>query len=65
MLRLLWALMMAIWLGALGYGLWWVWPHVERGQLTGDLVASVVWIVIGAAAWGVALNTGLRWFRRQ
>jgi hypothetical protein len=65
MLRVLWVLMMVVWLAGLGYGLWWVWPHVERGQLTGDLVASVVWIVIGAAAWGVALNTGLRWLRSK
>jgi hypothetical protein len=56
---------MAAWLGALLLGLWWVWPHFERGRLTGDLVLSVLWLVGGAVAWIVALNAGRDWFRRR
>jgi hypothetical protein len=54
---------MAVWLGALLLGLWWVWPHFERGALTGDLVLSILWLVGGAVAWIVALNAGRAWFR--
>jgi hypothetical protein len=57
-----WVLMMAVWLCALGFGAWWAWPHVARGGLTGDAVASIVWFVIGAAAWLVALELGRRRF---
>jgi hypothetical protein len=61
-----WVVMMAVWLAALGFGAWWVWPHFTRGELTGDAVASVVWLVMGAAAWLVALQLGRRrfWPRR-
>jgi hypothetical protein len=64
-MTMLWLALMAIWLAALAYGAWWVWPHLERMQLTADLVISVVWLVIGAAAWLVALNLGIqRYWRR-
>jgi hypothetical protein len=65
MLAYLWALLMAIWLGALLFGLWWVWPHFERGLLTGDLVLATLWLVGGGVAWVVALNAGRDWFRRR
>jgi hypothetical protein len=64
MLAFLWGVLMAIWLGALLFGLWWVWPHLERGELTRDLVLSVLWLVGGGVAWIVALNAGRAWFRR-
>jgi hypothetical protein len=60
----LWAAMMAVWLAALAFGLWWVWPHVARMAVTAELVMSLVWLVIGAAAWLVALNMGLQRYRR-
>ncbi|MBI2468457.1 MAG: hypothetical protein HYV62_11680 [Candidatus Rokubacteria bacterium] len=62
MLVALWVLMMLAWLAGLGFGLWWVWPHFERGELTADLVGALIWLVIGAAAWVVALNFGRRRF---
>jgi hypothetical protein len=64
-LAVVWGVLMAIWLGALLFGLWWVWPHFERGALTGDLVLAVLWLLGGGAAWVVALNAGRAWFRRR
>jgi hypothetical protein len=65
MLAALWVLMMGLWLAGLLFGLWWVWPHLERMALTSDLVIGLTWLIIGAAAWGVALNVGIqRFFRR-
>jgi hypothetical protein len=63
-LAVLWWVLMAVWLGGLLFGLWWVWPHFERGELTGDLVLAVLWLVGGGAAWIFALNAGRTWFRR-
>jgi hypothetical protein len=61
----IWVSLVAIWLAALVYGAWWVWPHLERMKLTADLVISLAWLVIGAAAWLVALNLGIqRYWRR-
>ena len=57
-MRTLWVGLMAIWLAALVFGAWWVWPHLERMTLSADLIISLVWLVIGAAAWLVALNLG-------
>jgi hypothetical protein len=34
-------------------------------ELTGDLIGGLVWLVIGAAAWGVALNLGIQRFWRR
>lgn len=65
MLAYAWALMMLVWLGALLLGLWWVWPHMERMQLTGELVAALLWLIMGALAWILALRLGLaRYWRR-
>jgi hypothetical protein len=64
-MKVLWVALMAIWLVALVFGGWWIWPLVERLQLTADLIISLVWLVIGGAAWLVALNLGIqRYWRR-
>jgi hypothetical protein len=64
-MAILWLAMMLVWLAGLVFGVWWIWPHVERLALTADLVISLMWLVIGAAAWLVALNLGVqRYFRR-
>jgi hypothetical protein len=60
---ILWVLMMLVWLAGLLYGLWWVWPLFERMTLTADLVMAAVWLIVGSAAWLVALNLGLRRYR--
>ncbi len=62
-MAILWVSMMLIWLAGLLYGLWWIWPLVERMTLSADLVMASVWLIIGAAAWLVALNLGLRRYR--
>ena len=41
-MKVLWVGLMAIWLAALGFGAWGVWPHLEPG-LTGELIISLVW----------------------
>jgi hypothetical protein len=64
-MAILWALMMLVWLAGLFYGLWWVWPHFERMTLTADLVMAAVWLIIGSAAWLLALNLGLQRYRRR
>jgi hypothetical protein len=67
MLAYLWALLMLVWLGALFFGLWWVWPHFERMQLTGELAAALFWLIMGALAWILALRLGVAryWPRRR
>ena len=60
---ILWVLMMLVWLAGLLYGLWWVWPLFERTTLTADLVMAAVWLIVGSAAWLVALSLGLRRYR--
>jgi hypothetical protein len=66
-MAMLWVAMMLVWLAGLLYGLWWVWPHFERMAPSADLVMAAVWLIIGAAAWVVALNLGLRryWPRKD
>jgi hypothetical protein len=65
MMQILWLLMMLLWLGGLLFGLWGIWPHVERGAITGDLVVSVLWLITGTLAWLLALNMGRqRYWRR-
>jgi hypothetical protein len=55
--------MMLAWLGGLLLGLRGVWPLLQRP--TGELVIPLVWLVIGTAAWIVALNFGVQRFRRR
>jgi hypothetical protein len=58
--------MMLVWLAALGFGGWWVWPHFARLALTRELLISAVWLLTGSAAWLLALSFGLqRYWRRQ
>ncbi len=65
MRALLWAVMMLVWMGGLISGLWWVGPHIQRLALTADLVVGLMWLIIGSAAWVVALNFGIqRYWRR-
>jgi hypothetical protein len=54
--------MMLVWLGAMLYGLWWVWPHFEKMELTAELGAALFWLATGATAWIVALRMGLARF---
>ena len=61
----LWHLMMLLWLAGLVYGVWWVWPAVERLQLTLELAMSLLWLLVGATAWVVAFNLGLRRYWRR
>jgi hypothetical protein len=64
-MKVLWIGLMAIWLVALGFGALGVWPHLERMRFSGELIISLVWLVIGGAAWLVALNFGIqRYWRR-
>ena len=64
-MAILWVALMVLWLAGLLFGVWWVWPHVERMKITADLIISLVWLVIGGAACVVALNMGIqRYWRR-
>ena len=65
LLAALWALMMLLWMGGLLLGLRGVWPLLQRPSLTPELVIPLVWLVIGTAAWGLALSFGLQRFRRR
>jgi hypothetical protein len=53
-----WSLMMAVWLGFLAFGAWWLWPHFERMTLTTELVVSALWLAMGASAWLLAFMMG-------
>jgi hypothetical protein len=60
-----WHVMMLVWLGALLFGVWWVWPHFERMSLTADLVVAIFWLLTGTVAWLVAFQLGrARYWRR-
>lgn len=63
---IVWHALMVIWLAALIFGVWWLWPTLTAMALTGDLVAGVLWLVIGTLAWVVAFNFGReRYWRRS
>ena len=51
-------------MGGLILGVRGIWPLLQRPALTPDLAIPLVWLVIGTAAWVVALNFGLQRFRR-
>jgi hypothetical protein len=57
--------MMLAWLGGLILGVQGVWPLLREPALTPELVIPLVWLVVGTAAWGVALGFGWRRFRRR
>ena len=58
MARAFWILLMALWLGALGYGLFWVWALFARAAPTSELLMTCAWLILGIVAWIVALNMG-------
>ena len=57
--------MMLVWMGGLLLGLRGVWPLFQRPAPIGDVVIPLVWLVIGTAAWVVALQLGLQRFWRR
>jgi hypothetical protein len=62
----LWLVLMAVWLGALLLGAWQAWPVVEEAESVPEVAAAAMWLVIGAAAWLLALNFGRqRYWRRR
>jgi hypothetical protein len=61
----LWLMLMLAWLGALLLGLWQAWPLFQAPALDLELVAASMWLIIGFAAWLLALNFGWqRYWRR-
>jgi hypothetical protein len=58
MARALWIMLMAVWLGALGYGVFWLWSLVANAAPTGELLMVCAWLILGVLAWIVALNMG-------
>jgi hypothetical protein len=58
MARALWILMMVVWLGALGYGVFWVWSLLARAAPPSELLMTCAWLILGIVAWIVALNMG-------
>ncbi len=57
--------MMVVWLGALVSGVWWVWPLFVGEAWTAERLGALFWLVLGAAAWLVALSFGRqRYWRR-
>ena len=65
MARALWVLLMAVWLGALGYGVHWVWSLFTSAAPTSELLMTCAWLILGIVAWIVALNMGRqRYWRR-
>jgi len=61
----LWLLLMLAWLGGLLLGLWQAWPLFTAPAPAQDRVAAAMWLVVGAAAWLVALDFGRRRYRRR
>jgi hypothetical protein len=65
MARAFWILLMAVWLGALAYGLFWLWSLVASAAPTSELLMVGAWLILGVLAWIVALNMGRqRYWRR-
>jgi multidrug resistance efflux pump len=65
MRKVLWHVLMLIWLAGLVLGVFYIWPFVQPMQLTGDAVAAVLWLIMGALAWLMAFNFGRqRYWRR-
>jgi hypothetical protein len=54
----LWAGLMLVWLAFLIRGVWWLWPAIERMEMTQDLGAGLLWLILGALAWVLAFNYG-------
>ena len=65
MARALWILLMVVWLGALAYGVFWVWSLLASAATTSELLMTCAWLILGIVAWIVALNMGRqRYWRR-
>ena len=62
----LWLLLMLVWLEGLLLGLWQAWPLFRAPVLGPELAAAGMWLIIGFAAWALALNLGRQrfWGRR-
>jgi hypothetical protein len=56
---------MAVWLGALAYGLFWLWSLVASAAPTSELLMVGAWLILGVLAWIVALNMGRRRYWRR
>jgi hypothetical protein len=52
--------MMVVWLGALGWGLCWVWSLFASEVPTAELLMVCAWLILGVVAWIVALSMGWR-----
>jgi hypothetical protein len=67
MLRaILWHVLMLLWLAALAFGVWWMWPTFVKLNVNADFVSGALWLAIGALAWIVALNHGrARYWQRM
>lgn len=67
MMATLWHALMLAWLGGLLLGAWQALALVrDPAAAAQDLVAAAVWLIIGSAAWALALNLGRQryWTRR-
>ena len=56
----LWSGLMLVWLAFLLRGVWWIWPAIARMELSEDLVAGLLWLILGALAWVLAFGYGRR-----
>jgi hypothetical protein len=65
MARAVWILMMAVWLGALGYGVFWVWSLFAGAAPTSEVLMACAWLILGIVAWIVALGMGRRRYWRR
>jgi hypothetical protein len=59
-----WLLLMLVWLGGLLLGLWQAWPVFRDPTPSADRVAAAMWLIMGGAAWLLALNFGRHRYRR-
>lgn len=60
-----WALMMIAWALGLALGAWQAAPLFTGPAPAADRVVAVMWLVIGGAAWLLALNLGRQRFLRR
>lgn len=62
---IVWHVLMVLWLAALLFGVWWLWPTLTGMAITADLVAGLLWLAVGTLAWIVAFNYGRQRYWRQ
>ena len=63
---IVWLVLMVAWLAFLVRGVWFMWPTFARGELSEDLVAGSIWLVMGGLLWVLALLYGReRYWRRR